>query len=46
MLFSGSSYSELPVSSTHQMFLTSNGEEFDIILSVKQIVNILLNLEK
>lgn len=46
MLLSASSYSELPESSTHQMFLTSNGEEFDIILSLQKVVNIVLSLDK
>ena len=56
MLFSSSSYSELPISSSRQMSQTSNGEEFDItlskqlgidiLLSSKRAIGIILNLDK
>jgi hypothetical protein len=46
MLFSASTYSEIPISSTYQMFLTSNGEHFNWTLSLKKIKNIPLNVEE
>jgi hypothetical protein len=44
MIFSDSSYGELPISSTEHMFLTSNGEVIEISLNIEQAVNISLVL--
>jgi hypothetical protein len=45
MIFSSSSYSELPISSTEHMFRTNNGEVFEIILYIEQALDISLSLE-
>jgi hypothetical protein len=46
MILSGTSYSELPLSSTTQMYLTHNGEVFHITLSIQLTPVITLNLDK
>ena len=45
MIFSASTYAELPISSTHSMFLTQNGEEYDIDLFIRPEVDVSLNIE-
>jgi len=43
MIF-GTVFSEYPLSSTEHMVLTVNGEVISIDMSVKQVVNVTLNL--
>jgi hypothetical protein len=43
MIF-GTIFSEYPLSSTRHMVLTVNGEVISIDMSVKQVVNVTLNL--
>ena len=46
MLVSGSTVSELPISSSKEMLNRSNGEVISITLSLKPTVEITLNLDK
>ena len=46
MILSGTSLSEVPISSTTQMYLTHNGELFDITLCIKQSPKIVLSIEQ
>lgn len=45
MIFGGSCYSELPISSTHQMFRTYNGELYDIDSCFDRELDIDLNIK-
>jgi hypothetical protein len=45
MILGGSCYAELPISSTHQMFQTYNGEVYDIDSCFDRELDIDLNIK-
>jgi len=45
MILGGSCYAELPISSTHQMFKTYNGEVYDIDMCFNREIDINLNIK-
>jgi len=46
MILGGSCYAELPISSTRQMFLTHNGEVYDLDMCLEKAVDIGLNIKE